>query len=148
MQGTKSLWVKAIALALMQEAVAQKRSFACCLFNKGIQDTFQSSEEKSSMFRLLSKTPAGGTSIGTCLQEFAIPQLKNMKDADVVILSDGDDESDVRRFVEFRKSNPVKVLGVLVGSETVGALAICDKVIRSKDFEGSIRELFQSVASK
>jgi uncharacterized protein with von Willebrand factor type A (vWA) domain len=122
MSGDKTTWAKAIALSLMQQAQSEKRPFASALYERGITTSFSFSSGEtmnlSDLLKALSYQPNGGTDISKAIS-WSFSQIAEQKDADVIVISDGDDSSirsaSWRLDVKGRAANlKTRIFGVLL----------------------------------
>jgi uncharacterized protein with von Willebrand factor type A (vWA) domain len=96
MTGDRTTWAKAIALALMQQAQAERRPFCLALYETQIVKSvsFEKGEnmDLGKLLNILAYAPDGGTNIAPAI-DWAFSCISEQKDADVIIISDGDDSS-------------------------------------------------------
>lgn len=154
-QGSRHLWASAIAVALMLEAREAGRPFAVCLFNGGIADSWAFStgpRDVASLLDLVSRTPAGGTSISGAVS-WAMGQVATEPKADVVILSDGDDRMSPEQItgaVNWKAQTGAKILAIRVaGDPSYKALdEISDRLWTVADFADAAKSLLAEVVKK
>jgi uncharacterized protein with von Willebrand factor type A (vWA) domain len=109
MGGQREVWSKACALAMMEVARIQRRGFAVLYFNTTVAAEYRfdpSRYDVAQVLECLSYFSGGGTCIAAALARGAElitdKGWRPGKDADVVLITDGDDHSDVE--------SPAKVL--------------------------------------
>jgi uncharacterized protein with von Willebrand factor type A (vWA) domain len=102
MDGQREVWSKACALAMMEVARIQKRGFAVVFFDTQVAAEFRfdpSKYEADELLKCLEFFSSGGTQIASALHRAVELVTDNEwrpgKDADVVLITDGDDRSDV-----------------------------------------------------
>jgi uncharacterized protein with von Willebrand factor type A (vWA) domain len=101
MAGEREVWAMACALAIMEVARIQKRGFAVIMFD-GVPQTpvvFDPNRlDEQALNRCLAASAGGGTDVGAALhhalQLVGDPAWKPGKHADIVLLTDGCDNSD------------------------------------------------------
>jgi len=102
MSGRRDVWAKACALAMMEVARIQKRGFAVVYFSGTVAAEYRFDPNKydsAALLDCLAFFSGGGTDVGNALERAAEivtdSKWKPGKDADVVLLTDGDDYSNV-----------------------------------------------------
>jgi uncharacterized protein with von Willebrand factor type A (vWA) domain len=102
MSGHRDTWAKACALAMMEVARIQKRGFAVVFFNSSVAAEFlfdPARYEAERLLECLGYFSGGGTNIASALGRAGVlvadKTWRPGKDADVVLITDGDDRSDV-----------------------------------------------------
>lgn len=99
MRGDKDDWAKAVALAIMSIALKEKRSCRVLGFHHGITFDvgFDQGATVDSLLETISSACAGGTSFTHPVERAVhhISNTKEMHDADVVIITDGEADLDV-----------------------------------------------------
>lgn len=102
MSGHREEWAKACALAMMEVARIQKRGFAVLYYHTEVYSEFRFDPENADLDALLDclgTFSSGGTNIVNALHRAADVvsdgEWRPGRDADVVLVSDGDDHSDV-----------------------------------------------------
>lgn len=158
MDGSKELWSKAVALALLEIAKMQKRNYACIHFGdksdpikiievpKG-QATFDKVMEISGYFL------NGGTDFEKPLTEaVALIEKSDFKKADIVFVTDGEcavTDEFLMEFKAVKKQKEFKVVSILVdmGSTTPTAVAeFSDDVKFVSEMSGEeAREIFEGI---
>lgn len=98
MSGSREVWAKAAALAMMEIARIQKRAFAVCYFSGEVtrEDRFDpQAMDTDSLMESLEYFTSGGTNIATAIDHgatlIADPTWKPGKKADLVLVTDGVD---------------------------------------------------------
>jgi uncharacterized protein with von Willebrand factor type A (vWA) domain len=153
--GGRHVWASAIAVALMTEAMSQKRPFAMSLFNSSVQDSWAFSEtgDMAGLLSLVSRTPNGGTNIASAI-DWAYGQVASQPKADIVILTDGEDgslEQGVTRINEWKRTLEMKILAVRVADDSTyyrGLEKIADQMWEVSEFADAARSLLKEVVKK
>jgi uncharacterized protein with von Willebrand factor type A (vWA) domain len=141
MSGSRDTWAKAVALALLELARKQKRDFCFCTFSTRL--TFKFAEKAKAktppqdLITALLHHSGGGTKFDPPLDWalHRIAKADNMKEADVIFISDGDCRAaDASRHKAKAKDLGARILGIAVGPSAVGATGegtmqdFCDQV--------------------
>lgn len=146
MAGGREVWAKAVALALLELARRQKRSFAYCTFSTSITSEYvEEAGRRKPPVDLLTALAAfrgGGTDFDEPMS-WALTRIEaetGLKEADVVFISDGDCQArDVASIVRRLKASDARCWGVAVGPSAVhdrspGAMpSWCDRVYPIED---------------
>jgi len=144
MRGDREIWAKAVALAMAEIAVREKRNFVIIAFDtrvKGVWE-FRGKPKLEDIVDFAELGPSGGTAYEPPLEK-AAETVKEMKNADILFITDSEcscGDSFVREFSEWRHKHNVKMLSVLVNAHDVyGTLGqLSDKVLEISDlFEGA-----------
>lgn len=149
MQGLRDAWAKACALAMMEIARRQKRSFAIVFFNGGVAKVKHFPDPGKIQFAdlldALSFFSGGGTNISVAMRyacnviETGLvheARWKNGKDADIVVVSDGDDTSNVTGLIQKAHALEASVYAVFIQRPPCGALAMdADDCVHISDAE-------------
>jgi uncharacterized protein with von Willebrand factor type A (vWA) domain len=162
MAGAKEVWSKAIALAMCQIAMDQKRTFEVIHFNTGVPDdgkwvfpAGKASPEK--LIDCMKYFSGGGTKFAPVLavayKDIALEAEKDLKDADVVFITDGEapltDED--RRIVNVsKKATGASLYTICLGAAAPSLEPISDKFLDLKNLtspedEEQAKELIFSV---
>lgn len=128
MRGSRDVWAKAVALALLELARKQKRDYCLCTFNTKLNATFaESAKTKSLPSKLIDallQFRGGGTSFDPPL-EWALEQIEkatNMRDADVIFISDGACRAaQVQEYKAKAQKLGVRIIGIAVGASAIHA---------------------------
>ncbi|TMN20818.1 vWA domain-containing protein [Lentibacillus cibarius] len=136
---------KGFALALMSIAKKQKRDFAFIPFSSHAERYIYKKGNMSSqdMVRLCQHFLGGGTNFEGALQEAEEAMQESiLKDADIIFVTDGEDnlsDSFRQKFQEHKKKKRFNVISLLVGSKSDTVKLFSDKVVEIQDFtdEGS-----------
>ncbi|MGI6491217.1 MAG: vWA domain-containing protein [Pelotomaculum sp.] len=93
MRGEAEQWSKAMAIALAEVALREKRDFACILFDSQIVDTSvipRGMWDPNTLINIAEKFTGGGTSFIYPLEKsMELIRTSRFKHADVVVLTDG-----------------------------------------------------------
>lgn len=157
MEGEGEVWSKAVALALLQLAVADKRRCRIVQFDDGVRrvDDFVPGKVDGCMV-MESMTPffGGGTNfeqpLATAME--AINDDVGLKQADVILITDGEAEvTDAFRasWGEVRRKHEVTVFAVAIGGDVPAVLnQVADHVVTVKsitDDGAALQTLFMGV---
>ncbi|WP_252502785.1 VWA domain-containing protein [Sporosarcina sp. Marseille-Q4943] len=132
---------KGFTLALMSIARRQRRDFCLILFSTHIQVLkYEKGKIKSSdIVNLAQIFLSGGTNFAIPLsRSLSVINESRFKEADVVFVTDGEDEINDSFLEEFNKKKKEKafnVLSFIVGSHVNTVESFSDKVVMMKDFE-------------
>jgi uncharacterized protein with von Willebrand factor type A (vWA) domain len=159
MGSNEQLWSKAMALALANVAMKEKRNFVAISFSTSVNkwDIFHNDNKTSRMGflkKFITSKLGGGTNFQTPLDYayYEINNTKEMKKADIVFITDGQaDVSDtfLTKFKKLQKEAKFQVQSILVGhgfKDKVGKLTLekfSDTVHTIKDVAGDIRGNFK-----
>lgn len=127
MAGEPEVWAKAVILALLEIARAQKRNFACICFSSGYKAedlktfSFPKNEPVSieQIIELAQFFDAGGTEFEPPLDrsKFIIEEEPNFISADIIFVTDGEAvvrDAWLRNFNQWRTSHKVAVFSILI----------------------------------
>lgn len=141
MSGHRDTWAKAVALALLELARKQKRDFCFCTFSTMLTFTFtekvKTKTTPQELIDALLQHSGGGTKFDPPLQWAMdrIAKADNMKEADVIFISDGDCRAmDAPRHKTRAKELGARVMGIAVGPSAVSSTGggtmqdFCDQV--------------------
>jgi len=117
MAGEKTVWARAVALALLKLAREKKRRFFMRFFDYNVYDLLDDADFQKLLTAILTVESNGGTSIDTALRT-ALKDLTKHKLIEqtntVVIITDGEDEVTVEP-EEFKKVNATLVAVMIQG---------------------------------
>lgn len=156
MQGIPDEWSKGCALAMMEIARVQKRAFAVGFFTAGVceQDSFffeAGQVDQAKVLSMLAVQPCGGTDISKALHWArgviageVVTHWTARAGADVVLITDGDDTSDVSV-----PAAALKALGASIYTITIGcaqqavhqAMSSDSVVVNPNDMTGASSKL-------
>lgn len=132
---------KGFSLALMSIARKQRRDFCLILFSSSTQIlTFEKGKTKSSdMLNLAQTFLGGGTNFSLPLDD-AVKAIyeSRFKQADIVFVTDGEDNVSAQFLEEFNRKKKEKnfnVLSLVIGDSIETVEQFADKVIRIKDLD-------------
>ena len=147
MFGEPEIWAKAVAMALLEIAIMQKRNFFCIHFSsgtsaehlkvqefpKGVEPDIEKIIEMAEYFE------SGGTEFQPPLDRArtAIDKEPNYSKADIIFVTDGESavtDPWLEKFLEWKKSNKVNLTSILINSYHSTDLQI-------KEFSDDIHEL-------
>lgn len=132
---------KGFILALLTIAKKQKRDLCVLLFSTTIQkDVFINGKITSNELARLARTYLGGGTDFTLSLQGALEVIEesSFKNADIIFVSDGEDEINEEFLVEFNKSKKQKefnVLTLMLGKDTAVAESFSDRVLHVTDFD-------------
>jgi len=145
MEGDREIWSKAVAIALLEIAVKEKRNFVCIHFGDKsdplkiieIRKDDTPTERVRKIIELASYFLGGGTDFEKPLNE-ALKFIDNpdYKKGDIVFITDGECEiSDkfTTKFLELKKKKEFKVISVVINGRSNALEKISDKVIDNAD---------------
>jgi uncharacterized protein with von Willebrand factor type A (vWA) domain len=117
MAGEKTVWARAVALALLKLAREKKRRFFIRFFDYNVYDLLDDTDFQKLLTAILTVQSDGGTSIDsalkTALQDLTEHKLIEQTNT-VVIITDGEDEVTVKP-EEFKKTNTTLVAVMIQG---------------------------------
>lgn len=132
---------KGFILALLTIAKKQKRDLCVLLFSTTIQkDVFINGKITSNELARLARTYLGGGTDFTLSLQGALEVIEesSFKNADVIFVSDGEDEISEEFLKEFNKTKKQKefnVLTLMLGKDTAVAESFSDRVLHVTDFD-------------
>jgi uncharacterized protein with von Willebrand factor type A (vWA) domain len=126
--GARDEWAAAAALAIMEIARIQRRPFAVAFFNGGVQERYFFEPNDTSPERLLAilgVRPSGGTDIGKALEwahgvvagTDGAAQWPHGSKSDVLVITDGDDKSDVATPIAKLKTEGASIYVIAIECE-------------------------------
>jgi uncharacterized protein with von Willebrand factor type A (vWA) domain len=125
MEGDNEIWSKAVALALLDVARHQKRAFAIIHFDGKVRHTYTSTPtspiDTSALLDAMAFFSGGGTSFNEPMQAALdmITTDKNLKKADVILITDGDAPTDLAGDIKAQfTARDATVFGVGIGGIT------------------------------
>jgi uncharacterized protein with von Willebrand factor type A (vWA) domain len=117
MAGEKTVWARAVALALLKLAKAKKRRFFMRFFDYNVYDLLDDTDFQKLMIAILTVQSDGGTSIDsalrTALQDLVEKKMTEQTNT-VIIITDGEDEVTTKP-EEFKKTNTTLVAVMIQG---------------------------------
>jgi uncharacterized protein with von Willebrand factor type A (vWA) domain len=117
MEGEKTVWARAVALALLKLAREKKRRYFLRFFDYVTYDLLNDSDPEKLLKHILEVRADGGTSIDTALRT-ALEDLEKHKLSEltntIIIITDGEDEV-LTMPEEFRKNNATLVAVMIQG---------------------------------
>lgn len=157
MRGFKDCWGKAICIAMLMLAMAQKRSFRCIIFSDGVDAIFDFSKDDyttEKVIQLAEFFSSGGTSYHGALNE-ALKSIQESKynKADVLFITDGDPNGHLKeafktRFLSAKKEKEFYVEGMLIGGTNHSYLKdFCDHITEFGDLnkDNELVNIFDTV---
>lgn len=157
MGGKLEIWSKAVCLALLGIAIAQKRHFRVIHFSNGVArtDDFPASCEQNAktQARLLASMEyfSGGGTNWTKPLDKAVDCIKSdkyLKDADIILITDGNcdvDDSWLEQFKTQKSEWGFTVFGVGIGFMSEPLQKVSDQTVKIGDIDkadGQIAEVF------
>jgi uncharacterized protein with von Willebrand factor type A (vWA) domain len=126
MSGEKTVWARAVALALLKLAREKKRRFFMRFFDYDVYDLLSDDNFQQLLTAILTVKSDGGTSINSALR-IALQDLVEKKLSEqtntIIIITDGEDEVTVKP-EEFKKVNATLVAVMIQGhNETLKKIA-------------------------
>jgi uncharacterized protein with von Willebrand factor type A (vWA) domain len=117
MAGEKTVWARAVALALLKLAREKKRRFFMRFFDYDVYDLLSDDNFQQLLTAILTVKSDGGTSINsalrTALQDLVEKKLSEQTNT-IIIITDGEDEVTVKP-EEFKKTNTTLVAVMIQG---------------------------------
>lgn len=157
MRGFKDYWGKAICIAMLTLAMAQKRAFRCIIFSDGVDEIFDFSKDDYSTDRVIELAEffsSGGTEYEGALNE-ALKSINESKynKADILFITDGDPNGHLSgkfktRFLSAKKEKEFSVEGMLIGGKNHSYLKeFCDHITDFGDLnkDNELVNIFDSV---
>ena len=124
MGGERDVWASAVALSMLDVAQRQKRAFAIVSFNERVLDVVFVEAGGKLNIRDLMILPDGGTYIGNALGVSldAVQRNSIVTDADVILISDGEDDDKHAAEVLKRRAAGmgVTIFGVGIATKHIG----------------------------
>ena len=158
MEGNRDYWAKAIAIALLQIAVKQRRDYRCILFDTKVNKVYDFDKKNFTperVFEMASFFKGGGTNFTPPLRK-ALESIEDSryKKADIVFITDGEssiDNSFLTRFKLAQQEKEFFVQGIIIeGYRTGNMNKFCDNVINFKDLnkDNQLVNIFSNVQNK
>lgn len=139
-EGGKDEWAKAVALALLDAARAERRAFGIILYNSGVAEArlFPDAHavDPRVLLDLLSSAPNGGTAYAPAITQALdwIAASGSFKRADIVHITDGEASTDAAPMARLRaKELGVHIFGIAIGFSGPALAAWSDDVSSIKD---------------
>ncbi|ARK24425.1 hypothetical protein SporoP37_06905 [Sporosarcina sp. P37] len=132
---------KGFILALLSIAKKQRRDLCVLLFSTTVQlETFAKGKITSSELARLARTYLGGGTDFTLSLKEALKVIGGsaFKNADVIFVTDGEDEisdSFLKEFNEMKKQKKFSVLSLILGKDTKIPESFSDRVLHVTDFD-------------
>ena len=153
-KGLIEIWIKAIALLILNVARKQKRDFYLCLFNGDIQTQLfvdrKNKVNNEQILKTLCKSATGGTNFqkpfDRCLE--VIKKTTSFKTADIIMITDGDCDVNpawLKSFKAKTKKLNINTYGVLVMQQWDTLNKIVDRVTFIDNTSTAPEELFNSL---
>lgn len=121
MQGDKDMWAKALTVGILEVAQLQKREFACIPYDSRCRKTTIIHKDEISPDKIIGiaeEKATGGTDFESPLREASkLIEDSNFKEADVVLITDGDcciSDEFRRKFKQLKEDKEFRTMGVLV----------------------------------
>jgi uncharacterized protein with von Willebrand factor type A (vWA) domain len=150
MAGEKTVWARAVALALLKLAREKKRRFFMRFFDYNVYDLLTDNNFQQLLTAILTVQSDGGTSIDSALKT-ALRDLTEKKLVEqtntIIVITDGEDEVTVEP-EEFKKVNATLVAVMIQGhNETLKMLAevTCGKYMKTTLTEDGALKLLEEV---
>jgi len=125
MGGERDVWCKAVALAMIEIAHREKRNAIVIPFDYSVQTAFEFYKDNFSVQTLLEMAgyfTGGGTNFDPPLKKAMeyLEKEKKLKNADIVIITDGEAHISNRvktEFEEFKQRQKCSLITIVIGSE-------------------------------
>lgn len=142
MSGDRELWSKAVALALLDIARRQKRSFALIHFDTRIGYVLEAPKDKTTSWEKILEAmeyfSGGGTDFSPPLQHaLRVLERDEFNKADVIMVTDGcASDSFAKQYRQRAKDKEATTYGILIGGYGASALSsFCDHTMTIDDLE-------------
>jgi len=155
MYGEKEIWAKAVALATLELAVKENRSYEIILFSEEVKMVRDFDRKHTpdiqNIIEIAEANYGGGTDFEGPLKHAIITinaiKEEEKKKADILFITDG--EADISPgfeewFNEFKDKTNTKVISVQIGGSTYTLEKFSDKIIEVEDFFDAAKEVFAS----
>lgn len=157
MSGQNDYWAKAIALAMLQLAMRDKRAYRCIIFSSRVDAVFDFDKDNFSSDRMIQMAEffkSGGTSFIQPLQK-ALESIEEskFKKADILFITDGDPSGNLpsdfkAKFKSLKDDKGFKAQGILIDGYTTEYLdEFCDSVVNIKDLnkDDELSNIFKNI---
>lgn len=150
MEGEKDVWATAIALALLDMAHRQRRTFIILGFDDEVFQKVVVRPGRPLPKEQLCVAPRGGTDIWNALTLAlrAVETTKIMRRSDIVLITDGEcDTSEAEEVKERAKVADVSILGIGIGLKPEAVLPWCDEAYSVTDMGAMPEDLAEAMFS-
>ena len=149
MEGLPDVWATAVALALLDVAQRERRSFVVLGFNTAVTHEAMVKPGELLPIETLTVSTGGGTDIGAVLDR-AVNVIRSegaMRKADIVLITDGEsDKATAGRIRSVAQDLDITILGFGIGVEAASLAPWCDEtqIVRQLDRidDGAAESLF------
>jgi uncharacterized protein with von Willebrand factor type A (vWA) domain len=155
MRGEAEQWSKAMAIALAEVALREKRDFACILFDSQIVDTSvipRGMWDPNTLINIAEKFTGGGTSFIYPLEKsMELIRTSRFKHADVVVLTDGKcklPDDFLIRLNQLKSKKEFSIVTVLIDTDNSGNIEYVQEFSEQVITISSLAELNDDVAAK
>lgn len=133
MEGDRDVWATALAVALLELAQLQRRSFALLSFDANVRREVRVAVGEQLPMDALCGSCDGGTSIAHVVERgldvISDESAGSLRRADIVLITDGASDADSAEGLRLRASSlGVTVLGLGIGVESSALSPWCDEV--------------------
>ena len=146
MGGEKTVWARAVALALYRLAQQKKRKYFLRFFDTNIYPKNPLSDPITVVEHILSVESSGGTSIDTALR-VAIDDIANNKLSEktntIVLITDGED--DVRIKPEELKKHNIELISIMIQGDNKALKKLSRQYLNAKLNENGALEVVEAV---
>tara|TARA_R100000482_G_scaffold120372_1_gene65578 strand:- start:511 stop:2052 length:1542 start_codon:yes stop_codon:yes gene_type:complete len=154
MHGRDSVWSKALAYCVSEECVNNNRDVHIRLFNASVDKTIDihsGNKDNEELLEFMMRWQTnGGTSFNSVMAD-AFNLNKELRKADILIITDGECEVEdriVRKFNQFKDDNKIDVRGFCIGRKSESLSKFCDEVVNVNPIDDTdTADLFQSAIS-
>ena len=130
MEGLPDVWATAVALALLDVAQRERRSFAVLGFNTAVTHEAMVRPGELLPIETLTVSTGGGTDIGVVLDR-AVNVIRSegaMRKADIVLITDGEsDKATAPRIRSVARDLDITILGFGIGVDAAALAPWCDE---------------------
>jgi len=157
MHGNRDYWAKAIALAMLQLAMKDKRAYRCIIFSDGVDAIFDFDKDHFSaddMIKMAEFFASGGTEFEPALVK-AVESIEEsrFKKADILFITDGDPYGNLTpdfkaRYKATKEEKGFKCQGIIIGNGGSRYLdEFCDSVTNITDLnkDGELSNIFKNI---
>ena len=157
MSGSRDYWAKAIAIAMLQLAMKDKRAYRCIIFSDSVDAVYDFDRDSFStdkMIEMASFFESGGTSFYPALQK-AVESIEEnkFKKADILFITDGDPYEKLpqdfkAKYKSLKEEKEFKTQGIIIGGGSSEYLdEFCDSVTNFKDLnkDNALSNIFRNI---
>ena len=157
MDGDRDSWAKAIAIAMLQLAIKQKRNYRCIIFSNGVDAVYdfdRTNYDPNKVLQMASFFNGGGTNFLKPLRK-AVESIEESKyrKADILFITDGSPDSNLpesfyNKLISLKSEKDFMIQGIVIGGSSNKYMAeFCDKVTTFRDLnkDNDLSDIFAKV---